>query len=73
MCIILDYIIKDEGVLTSIMSKAQLSIVTVFLPFIWSPMIPIHYIPLENIIWINWTDPQGMYSLHTRLSRIGKW
>ena len=45
------------------MSKTQLSIMTVFLPFIWSPMIPIHYIPLENIKWINWIDPQGMYSL----------
>ena len=45
------------------MSKTQLSIMTVFLPFIWSPMIPIHYIPLENIKWINWIDPQVMFSL----------
>ncbi len=45
------------------MSKTQLSIMTFFLPFIWSPMIPIHYIPLENIKWINWIDPKDMYSL----------
>lgn len=45
------------------MSKTLLGITTVFLPFIWSPLTPIHYIPLENIKWINWIDPLGMYSL----------
>ena len=45
------------------MNKTQLSIITVFLPVIWSPVIPIHYIPLENIKWVNWSDPEDTYSL----------
>jgi hypothetical protein len=45
------------------MNKTQLSITSVFLPLIWSPMIPIHYIQLEDIKWTNWDDPQDMYSL----------
>ena len=45
------------------MNKTQFSITSFFLPLLWSPMIPIHYIPLENIKWTNWTDPQDMYSL----------
>lgn len=45
------------------MNKTQLSITSVFLPLIWYPMIPIHYIPLEDIKWINWADPQDMYTL----------
>ncbi|HJT84666.1 MAG TPA: hypothetical protein VJ697_09295 [Nitrososphaeraceae archaeon] len=45
------------------MNKIQLSIIMVFLPIVWSPAIPIHYIPLENIKWNNWIDPKDTYSL----------
>lgn len=45
------------------MNNTQACIISVFLPIILSPLITIHYIPLENIKWINWIDPKGIYSL----------
>ena len=45
------------------MNNTHLGIISVFLPIILSPLITIHYIPLENIKWIIWTDPKNIYSL----------
>jgi hypothetical protein len=44
-------------------NKTSLSIITIFLPIIWSHVILIHYIPLESIKWINWIDPKDTYTL----------
>ena len=45
------------------MRKIQLNFPTVFLISIFAPIIPIHIIPLEDIKWINWTDPQHILTL----------
>jgi len=45
------------------MNNTQSCIISVFLPIILSPIITIHYISIENIKWINWIDPKGIYSL----------
>ena len=45
------------------MRKTQLNFPIIFLISIWSPIIPIHIIPLEDIKWVNWTDPQHIFTL----------
>lgn len=45
------------------MRKIQLNFPIIFLISIWTPIIPIHIIPLEDIKWINWTDSQHIFTL----------
>ncbi len=45
------------------MIKIQLNLLAIFLISIWTPIIPIHFIPLEDIKWINWTDLQHKFTL----------
>lgn len=45
------------------MRKIQLNFPIIFLISIWTPIIPIHIIPLEDIKWVNWTDSQRIFTL----------
>lgn len=45
------------------MKKIQLNLLSIFLIYIWTPIIPIHFIPLEDIKWINWIDLQHIFTL----------
>lgn len=45
------------------MRKIQLNFLSIFLIYIWTPIIPIHFIPLEDIKWINWIDLQHIFTL----------
>ncbi|HEX7143587.1 MAG TPA: hypothetical protein VF222_14005 [Nitrososphaeraceae archaeon] len=45
------------------MRKIQLNFLSIFLIYIWTPIIPIHFIPLEDIKWINWIDLQYIFTL----------
>lgn len=45
------------------MRKIQLNFFSIFLIYIWTPIIPIHFIPLEDIKWINWIDLQHIFTL----------
>ena len=45
------------------MRKIQLNHPTVFLISILTPIIPIHIIPLGDIKWIDWIDPQHIFTL----------
>jgi hypothetical protein len=43
--------------------KTRLNLSIVFVSLIWSPIIPIYLIPLEDIKWINWFNPSGIFTL----------
>jgi hypothetical protein len=45
------------------MRKIQLNLLSIFLIYIWIPIIPIHFIPLEDIKWINWIDLKHIFTL----------
>ena len=45
------------------MRNIQLNFLSIFLIYIWTPIIPIHFIPLEDIKWINWIDLQHIFTL----------
>jgi hypothetical protein len=45
------------------MIKIQLNLLPIFLISIWTPIIPIHFISLEDIEWFNWTDLQHIFTL----------
>jgi hypothetical protein len=42
----------------------NIQLVSLFLPVLfWSPFIPIHFIIPENIQWLNYNDPEGLFTL----------
>ena len=45
------------------MRKIKLNFPIVFLISTWTPIIPIHIIPLEDIKWVKWTDSQHIFTL----------
>lgn len=58
-----NYIIMDKLIIILIMKKIQLSLLAICLISICTPIIPIHFIPLEDIKWITWIDPQHIFTL----------
>ena len=52
------------------MKKIQLSLPAICLISICTPIIPIHFIPLEDIKWITWIDPQHIFTLQYPLFRL---
>ena len=45
------------------MKKIQLNLTAICIIFICAPIIPIHFIPLEDIKWITWIDPEHIFTL----------
>jgi hypothetical protein len=60
---LIDYFKSDkESVDSARLGKIQLNFVFVFL-ISMGITIPIHYIPLEDMKWIDWIDPQNIFKL----------
>ena len=45
------------------MKKIQLNLTAICIISICAPIIPIHFIPLEDIKWITWIDPEHIFTL----------
>ena len=45
------------------MKKVQLNLTAICIIPICAPIIPIHFIPLEDIKWITWIDPEHIFTL----------